>query len=34
MPGGKLWFTLVFYPITKDDAGLATVMGHEYLMPC
>jgi predicted Zn-dependent protease len=28
VPGGKIYFTL-FIPITKDEAGLATVIGHE-----
>jgi predicted Zn-dependent protease len=28
MPGGKLLFTLDF-TCNKNDAGLATVMGHE-----
>ena len=29
MPGGKIVVYLGILPITKDDAGLATVMGHE-----
>jgi predicted Zn-dependent protease len=29
MPGGKIVFYTGILPITKDDAGLATVMGHE-----
>jgi predicted Zn-dependent protease len=29
MPGGKIVIYSGILPITKDDAGLATVMGHE-----
>ena len=29
MPGGKIVVYTGILPITKDDAGLATVMGHE-----
>lgn len=29
MPGGKIVFYTGILPITKDEAGLATVMGHE-----
>jgi predicted Zn-dependent protease len=28
MPGGKIVYSGIL-PVTKDDAGLATVMGHE-----
>jgi hypothetical protein len=34
MPGGKIVIYSGILPITKDDAGLATVMGMKYLMPC
>ena len=30
MPGGKIVVYSGILPITKDDAGLATVMGHEF----
>jgi Zn-dependent protease with chaperone function len=33
MPGGKLLFTLNF-TCNKNDAGLATVMGHEVSCTC
>jgi predicted Zn-dependent protease len=29
MPGGKIVVYTGILPVTKDDAGLATVMGHE-----
>jgi len=29
MPGGKIVFYTGIMPVVKDDAGLATVMGHE-----
>jgi hypothetical protein len=32
MPGGKIVIYSGILPITKDDAGLATVMGHEVSM--
>jgi predicted Zn-dependent protease len=32
MPGGKIVIYSGILPITKDDAGLAMVMGHEVSM--
>jgi predicted Zn-dependent protease len=29
LPGGKVGVYTGIFPITKDDAGLATVIGHE-----
>ena len=29
MPGGKIVFYTGILPITKDEAGIAVVMGHE-----